>query len=167
MTLKWGFACAGKISFDYINAMGTLPEGHHEVVAVAEPMLKNQAEELCILYKIPKCHRTFLELAQDPSVEIVHVGTLNPYHYDVSMLMLQHGKHVLCQKPLCMNENQARKLTEYAKHKRLFLTEGLWSRSNPSYQYIREQIQSGALGDIQSLDINFSNKSMRKIDRAT
>lgn len=122
MALKWGFACAGKVAHDYLNAIGTLEEGHHEVVAIAEPMFVQQAENLAQKFNIPKCYTTFLELAQDPNVEVVHVGTLNPQHLEVSLLMLQHGKHVLCQKPLCMNEKQARQLIEYARQKKLFLT---------------------------------------------
>lgn len=124
MALKWGFACAGKITQDYLNAMQTLEPGHHEVVAIAEPMFIHQAKDFARKFNIPKCYSTFLELAQDPDVEIVHVGALNPMHLEVSLLMLQHGKHVLCQKPLCMNEKQARQLIEFARQKNLFLVEG-------------------------------------------
>lgn len=124
MALKWGFACAGKITQDYINAMQTLENGHHEVVAVAEPMFVHQAKDVARKFNIPKCYSTFLELAQDPDVEIVHVGSLHPWHLEVSLLMLQHGKHVLCQKPMCMNEKQARQLIDYARQKKLFLAEG-------------------------------------------
>lgn len=138
MALKWGFAGGSKIAHDYMNAIGTLPDGEHKVVAIAEPMLVQQAETLCKQFNVPKCYRTFLELAKDPNVEIVHVGVLNPYHYEVAMLMLQHGKHVLCQKPMCMNKAQARKLIEYAEQKKVFFTEGIWSRSFPCYEYIRE-----------------------------
>lgn len=88
MALKWGFACAGKIAHDYLNAMGTLNKGDHEVVAICDPMV-HQAEDLAKLYGIPKYYSTFLELAQDPDVEVVHVAALNPKHFEVAMLMLQ------------------------------------------------------------------------------
>lgn len=165
MALKWGFACAGKIAHDYLNAMTTLPEGNHEVFAIADPMV-HQAKDLSEKFNIPKYYSSFLELAKDPNVEIVHVASLNPHHLEVSMLMLEHGKHVLCQKPLCLNEKQARKLIEYAERKNLFLMEGFWSRSYPSYQYIRDQIQSGRLGDIRSVEVNFTNPHMSTVERA-
>lgn len=158
MALKWGFAGGSRIAHDYMNALGTLPAGQHEVVAIAEPILMEQA--LCKQFNVPKCYSTFLELAQDPNVEIVHVGVLNPYHLEVSILMLEHGKHVLCQKPLCMNEKQARKLIEYAEKKKVFFTEGVWSRSFPAYHYIREQIQSGKLGDIETVVVEFGNPNV-------
>lgn len=165
MALKWGFACAGKIAHDYLNALETLEGGHHEVVAIAEPMFIQQAEDLAQKFNIPKVYSTFLELAKDPNVEIVHVGTLHPMHLEVSILMLQHGKHVLCQKPMCMNEKQARQLVEYARQKKLFLSEAIWSRCFPSYQYIRSQIKSGKLGEIQSVKIGFGNPVMMNVDR--
>lgn len=165
MALKWGFACAGKIAHDYLNAMATLPEGNHEVVAIADPMV-HQAEELAQKFSIPKCYGTFLQLAKDPNVEIVHVASLNPHHLEISMLMLEHGKHVLCQKPMCLNEKQARQLIEYANEKNLFLMEGFWSRSYPSYQYIHEYVQSGKLGDIRSVEVDFTNPHMATVERA-
>lgn len=165
MALKWGFACAGKIAHDYLNAMTTLPTGHHEIVAICDPMV-HQAKDLAEKFNIPKYYGSFLELAQDPNVEVVHVASLNPAHLEVSMMMLEHGKHVLCQKPMCMNEKQARKLIEYAEQKKLFLMEGFWSRSNPAYQYIREQLDVGRLGDILWVEVDFTNPHMASVDRA-
>lgn len=166
MALKWGIACAGRISHDFIKAIGTLNKEDHEVVAVADPY-ENFAENLAKKLNIPNAYRTFLELAQDPNVEIVQVGSLNPQHYEIARLMLTHGKHVLVQKPLCMNEKQVRKLVELAKEKNVFLAEGMWSRMLPSYQYIRKQIKSGKLGEIVSVDIEFGNNVMGGLERCT
>lgn len=80
---------------------------------------------------------------------------MHPAHYDIGMLMLQHGKHVLCEKPLSMNEKQSRKLLEFAKSKNLFFMEAIWSRFFPSYQYVKSQINAGALGDIREVHVEF------------
>lgn len=87
--------------------------------------------------------------------DIVYVGALNPQHFEITMLMLEHGKHVLCEKPLCMNLKQAKKVIQYAEMKKLFLMEGLWSRFFPAYQYLRKQIDTGMLGEIQKVDVEF------------
>lgn len=80
--------------------------------------------------------------------------------------MLDHGKHVLCEKPLCMNEKQVKVLVAHAKEKQLFLMEALWSRFFPSYQYLREQIESGSLGQITEVDVSFGFK-LDDVDRMT
>lgn len=153
MALKWGIASAGKISHDFVNALGTLSITDHIVVAVAARDL-NRAEEFAKLHDIEKHYGTYEELANDSNVEIVYIGVLNPQHFPVAMLMLENGKHVLCEKPLCMNGKEVRKLTSYAEEKKLFLMEGIWSRFFPSYQYLREQIDNGILGEIKEVHVS-------------
>lgn len=70
-------------------------------------------------------------------------------------LLLENGKHVLCEKPLTMNEKDSKKLFALAKEKKRFLMEGIWSRFYPSYQYLKKQIDDGVLGEIQQIDVEF------------
>lgn len=163
MALKWGILSAGKISHDFVNALQTLNKADHQVVAVAARDL-SRAEDFGKRFDIPQAYSSYLELAKDPSIEVVYVGVTNKQHYDTCILMLQHGKHVLCEKPLCMNEKQAQKLIEFAKEKKLFLMEAIWSRCFPSYQYIRAQIDSGKLGTIQSVEIDFGFANLAALD---
>lgn len=152
MALKWGILSAGKISHDFVNAMGTLNKNEHQVVAVAARDL-NRAKEFAERFDISKAYSSYLELAQDPDIEVVYVGVLQTQHLKVSLLMLEHGKHVLCEKPLCMNEKQTKQLIAYAKEKKLFLMEAIWSRCFPATKYIREQIENGKLGEIKSVEV--------------
>lgn len=164
MALKWGIASAALISHDFVNAMDTLNPGEHEIVAIGARTLE-RAEEFAQHYGIPKAYGSYLEVAKDPNVEIAYVSMLNREHFDVAMMMLQHGKHVLCEKPMCMNEKQAKKLIEFAKQKNLFLMEAIWSRFFPSYQYIRQQIANRKLGEVKSVDVTFGNGDLFKIGR--
>ena len=163
MALKWGFAAAGKISHDFATALGTLNESNHQVVAVTDPFCSSK--EFADRFGIPKSYSFYLELAQDPDVEVVHIGVLNPRHFEVARLMLQHGKHVLVEKPLCLNEKQAQKLITLAEQKKLFLMEAIWSRFLPSNLYVRQQIESGALGEITSVEVEFGFEGLDKLER--
>lgn len=164
MALKWGIASAALISHDFVNAMATLDPGEHKIVAIGARTL-NRAEEFAHRYGIPKAYGSYLELAQDPNVEIAYVAMLNREHFDVAMMMLQHGKHVLCEKPMSMNEKQTKKLIEFAEQKKLFLMEAIWSRFFPSYQYIRHQIENGKLGEVLSVDVTFGVANLHNIGR--
>lgn len=86
---------------------------------------------------------------------MVYIGTLNPQHYEVSLLMLNHGKHVLCEKPLAMNKKQVEGILAAAKANKRFFMEAVWSRFFPSYQHVRQLIQTGALGEIKDVVVNF------------
>lgn len=153
MALKWGIVSTGKISHDFVTAIGTLSQIDHKVVAVAARDL-SRAKQFSALHEIPIAYGSYDELANDPNVEVVYVATSSPHHFPVASLMLEHGKHVLCEKPLCMNEKLTTKLVKLAKEKQRFLLEGMWSRFFPSYDYVRDRIRSGALGDIVSVTVN-------------
>lgn len=152
MALRWGIVSAGKITHDFVNALGTLNEIDHKVVAVAARDLE-RARDFANRFNIQTAHDSYLKLAKDPNVEVAYIGTLNPHHLEVATLMLKHGKHVLVEKPLCMNEKQAKELISYAKSKKLFLMEAIWSRLFPSYQFVREQINNGKLGEVISVNV--------------
>jgi dihydrodiol dehydrogenase / D-xylose 1-dehydrogenase (NADP) len=81
-------------------------------------------------------------------------------------MMLDHGKHVLCEKPLCMNAKQAKKLLAHAKAKGLFFMEAVWSRFFPSYVYLRDRITKGDLGEITEVDVGFGFE-LSEVDRLT
>ncbi|XP_037041682.1 trans-1,2-dihydrobenzene-1,2-diol dehydrogenase-like [Bradysia coprophila] len=164
MALKWGIASAGKIAHDFVNALGTLSEDEHQVVAVGARDL-NRSKEFAQRFGIPKAYGSYVELAKDPNVEVVHIGMYNIHHMEVALLMLEHGKHVLVEKPMGMNGKQVQKIFSYAKQKNLFAMEGIWSRSFPCYEYIRKQIDGGKLGDIVSVQVDFGAEGLKNEER--
>lgn len=87
--------------------------------------------------------------------DIVYIGAIHPQHFDIAMLMLKHGKHVLCEKPLTMNLKQTTELINYARSKNLFLMEAVWSRCFPVYDVIRKEIASGNIGEIHQVIVPF------------
>jgi len=154
MALRWGIASAGKISNDYVYAVQTLPKTDHQIVAVAARSLSS-AEDFAKSHGIPKAYEGYIKLAQDKDIDIVYVGSLNPQHFEISKLMLENGKHVLCEKPLTMNEKQTRKLVEIAKEKKLLLMEAIWSRSFPAYQELPKILKSGVIGEVLYVSATF------------
>lgn len=165
MALRWGIASVGKISFDFVNALGILPKENHQAVAVAARDLV-RAEQFAQKFDIPTAYEGYVKLAEDPNVEVVSVATVNPQHFPVAKLMLEHGKHVLIEKPLCINAKQSEQLIALARENKLFLMEAIWSRCFPSYQHIRQQIQDDKLGDIKSVTVDFGFP-MGEIERLT
>ncbi|XP_052893511.1 trans-1,2-dihydrobenzene-1,2-diol dehydrogenase-like [Anopheles moucheti] len=152
--LRWGIASAGKISHDFTNAVGTLPATDHLVVAVAARKLQD-AENFAAQHGIGTAHEGYEALAKNPNVDVVYIGAVNNAHYELGLLMLEHGKHVLCEKPLCLNEGQSSRLVKRAAERKLFLMEGIWSRFFPFYRQLRERIARGDLGEIREVEVEF------------
>jgi dihydrodiol dehydrogenase / D-xylose 1-dehydrogenase (NADP) len=76
-------------------------------------------------------------------------------HFEIGMMALNHGKHVLCEKPLAVNEKQVQKLIQTAREKKLFFAEAIWSRYFESYQLLRQRVVNGDLGDIKEIELEF------------
>ncbi|XP_030557045.1 trans-1,2-dihydrobenzene-1,2-diol dehydrogenase [Drosophila novamexicana] len=152
--IRWGIASAGKISEDFVIALGTLPATDHKVVAVAA-RAQERAAEFAKKHEIPNAYGSYEELAKSKDVDVVYIGVLNPQHYEVSLLMLNHGKHVLCEKPLAMNKKQVEGILAAAKANKRFFMEAVWSRFFPSYEHVRQLIQTGALGEVKEVEVNF------------
>lgn len=154
MALKWGIVTAGLIAHDFVTALSTLPSDDHQVICVGGRNFHN-AKEFAVRHSIPLAYDNYEAIAQNKDVEIAYIAALNPAHYELVVLMLEHGKHVLCEKPMCMNRKQVAKLVALAKEKNLFLMEAIWSRFFPSYQYVRAQIDGGHLGEIREVHAEF------------
>ncbi|KAL4716951.1 hypothetical protein ACJJTC_012762 [Scirpophaga incertulas] len=152
--LRWGIAGVGMIAHDFLTAMETLPADQHRPVAIAGKDIE-RAHRLATLHKVPSVYEGYDALALDDSVDIVFVSVLNLQHYEVTKLMLEHGKHVLCEKPLSMCHKQIRSLVELARERRLFLLEGMWSRFFPAYDALDQHISSGGLGEVYHINIQF------------
>lgn len=165
MATKWGIVSAGKISADFVTALSTLPPEDHQVIAVAARDLE-RAKEFAQTHNIPRAYGSYEELAKDSDVEIVYIGSINTEHNKLGKLFLNHNKHVLCEKPLCMNKKEAQELVDLAEEKNLFLLEAIWSRFNPIYRKVVEEIQSGTIGEVLQVQVDFGVKLEHK-DRVT
>ena len=118
----WGILGAGKIANDFIVALKTLPSEDHRIVAVGARAL-DRAQALCSQHGVQKAYGSYEELVSDADVEVVYVSPIHPAHKQLCLLALEHGKHVLCEKPLTLNLKDAKQVLESAKKKNLFCME--------------------------------------------
>ncbi|KAG1669718.1 Trans-1,2-dihydrobenzene-1,2-diol dehydrogenase [Nymphon striatum] len=166
MPLKWGIAGAGKISNDFSISLRNLPTEDHQAYAVGARVL-DRAQIFAEKHHMKKAYGSYEELAKDPDVEVVYVGVISPYHFFVSKLMLENGKHVLCEKPLTMNSKEATELNLLAKEKNLFLMQAIWSRCFPLYRKLNEALQNKVIGDIKYVHCTFGSAVKRVISKET
>lgn len=84
-------------------------------------------------------------------IDGVVVSTPDHHHYPASMMALQRGKHVYCEKPLTYTIEQARLLAKAAREKKLATQMGNQGNSSESTRLIREWIKAGVLGEIREI----------------
>lgn len=97
--------------------------------------------------------------------DIVYIGSINTTHFEIGMQALLGGKHVLCEKPMCLNERTTRKMLDTAKEKGVFCMEAIWTRFFPAFNYLKERIEKGDLGEIQEVEAALGHAGWGSVDR--
>lgn len=98
------------------------------------------------------------------SADVVYIGAINTAHLEIGLMMLDGGKHVLCEKPLTLNEKQSKRLLEHARASRLLCCEAIWSRFFPSYNHLKARLDNDDLGSIKEVEVEFGF-DLRSVDR--
>jgi dihydrodiol dehydrogenase / D-xylose 1-dehydrogenase (NADP) len=84
---------------------------------------------------------------------VVYVGTIAINHFELCKMMLEHDKHVLCEKPMCLLVEHTEELVELARARKKFLLEGIWSRFFPVYRHLRRELRKRSIGDVQMITV--------------
>lgn len=116
-------------------------------------------EALAKQYGATKVYTDLQALARDPEIDAVYIASPNSLHCEQSILMMQHGKHVLCEKPIASNVHEFEEMARVAKAQDVILLEGMKSVHCPGYQVVRENIQH--LGKLRQVTFNYSQYSSR------
>ena len=94
-------------------------------------------------------------MAKSELVDAVYIATPHPFHKECAELFLNAGKHVLCEKPLCVNEKQAKELKACAEKNKVFLMEAMWTRFLPAIIEAQEIVKSGKIGKVLGVSADF------------
>ena len=149
-TIRWGILGPGKIARKFATGLQVAPGA--ELVAVGS-RTQEKAETFADEFNAPHRHGSYEALAADPDVDVIYVATPHPQHMDATLLCLEHGKAVLCEKPIAMNLRQAEKMVAAAREKNLFLMEAMWTRFRPAVRKAVELVDQGAIGAPELLTI--------------
>ena len=123
--IRWGIVGTGYISNQFADSFRFVRGG--DISAVASRNFSGAAE-FARKYNVSKAYGSYEEMAEDKEIDIVYVGTPHTTHLEIVLMFLNAGHNVLCEKPLGVNEKQARAMVDAARQKNRFLMEGMWSR---------------------------------------
>lgn len=116
-----------------------------EVAAVADPDTAS-ARSAAEHFGIGKVVEDYHEILDDPSIAAVDICAPHYLHYQITMDALNEGKHVICEKPIAMNLDEADRMIEAARELGLWLLITLNQRFMPIHRKVKEFITSGRLG---------------------
>lgn len=155
--LRWGILGTGKIAKDFCAAIYATPNNEIAVIAGRSP---KAAAEMAACYggrgTSASGQAAYAELVAATEVDIVYIATVQLCHKDQILLCLAAGKHVLCEKPMCMNAAETRTVVAAARRARRFLMEGHWTHAWPAAREAQQLIADGAIGELVSVASDFS-----------
>ena len=151
--MKLGILGAGGIASTMAKTVAGMKDV--EAYAVAARDLE-RARVFAQKYEVKKAYGSYEEMLADDEVELVYIATPHSHHYLHAKTCLEAGKHVLCEKAFTVNAEQAQKLFDLAKEKKLLITEAIWTRYMPSRKMINDIIESGVIGEVTAVTANLS-----------
>lgn len=105
-----------------------------------------RAQEVAQQFGIAAAYSNYEAVLSDPYVEAVYIPLPNDLHVDWSLRALEAGKHVLCEKPLCLTSAEGRRLIEAQARTGKHLEEALAYRNHPQWERIRQILGDGNFG---------------------
>lgn len=150
--IRWGIIGTGNIANQFATDFKYVKEG--KLVGVGSRS-KKRAINFAKKYNIEKTYDSYESLVKDPSIDIVYIATPHTHHKENAILALEHNKHVLCEKPLAINENEVNEMIQFAKKKKLFLMEAMWMAFQPAFQQAQAWISQNKIGKIKTIKAEF------------
>jgi len=159
--LHFGLVGLGRITTDFIEDL-KLVKGAETVAVAARDA--ERARAFAAKYGVGRFYGSYDEIMGDPEVDIIYVGTTHDSHEELSIMAMNAGKHVLCEKPLGVNKGQVERMIEAARRNKVFLMEALWSKFNPTVKTCLELVKTGAIGEVNYLNADFAVLMERDLD---
>jgi len=151
--IKWGVLGTAGIARG-CTIPGMLQAENCELYAIAGRSIE-KAEKFKADFGFQKAYGDYDSLLADPEVKAVYIPLPNDLHYEWSLKAMQAGKNVLCEKPLAPNAETAQKLFDAAKENNVILMEAFAYLHSPFVDAIKDEITSGALGEIRYIESAF------------
>lgn len=152
-TIKWGIVGPGNIASKFASDLKLVAGA--QIAGVAS-RTKSKAEEFAQEFGVDQVFDSYQELFESSSVDIVYIATPHVFHKELTIQAMRAGKHVLCEKPMGVNQKEVEEMIKVAQEHQVFLMEGLWSRFNPSIQKAKSWVDEGLLGEVRYLHADFA-----------
>ncbi|MHB1407467.1 MAG: Gfo/Idh/MocA family oxidoreductase [Desulfitobacteriaceae bacterium] len=118
-----------------------------QIVAVVDPS-REAAQIACRELGISKCYVDYKEALNDDQVDAVIIVTPTVYHKELAVASAKAGKHILCEKPMAMDEDECEEMIKCANEYKVKLQLGYMRRFDENFVQAQEVIASGEIGDV-------------------
>lgn len=149
---NWGVLGPGNIAVRFTNDLKRLSDA---TLLAAGSRTLDKAEAFAKRQGAVRAYGSYEELLRDRDVDAIYVATPHNFHRQHAIMALEHGKAVLCEKPMEVNAARVREMVAAARSHDQFLMEAMWTRFLPVISGVRQWIREGRIGEIRLVAANF------------
>ena len=150
--LRWGILGTGNISAQWVWCLQQVPGA---TITAAAARDQDRAQAFADRNGIAAAYDSYADMVAASDVDVVYIGTITRLHKEHTLLAIEAGKHVLCEKPLAANADDAAEMYAAAKAKGVMLQDAMWTRFFPAVEHARFAIETGVIGDVSLVQSDF------------
>lgn len=151
--IRWGVLGTAEIAVK--QTIPALQQAKNaEVVAIAS--LSGKEKAVAKQFAIPKTYETYETLLADPEIDAVYVPLPNHLHATWVKEVAKAGKHVLCEKPAALTEQETIEMIEHCDRYGVKFMEAYMHQFHPQHARVKELIASGVIGEVKMIHTSFS-----------
>ncbi|MBL7807876.1 MAG: Gfo/Idh/MocA family oxidoreductase [Saprospiraceae bacterium] len=149
--MNWGIIGLGKIARQFADDLRLLPNARLQAVASTS---MERAQAFAAEFGAAHAYGSYEEMLACPDLDVVYVATPHPFHCENTLMCLEAGIPVLCEKPFAMNQEEALRMVAAARRNRVFLMEALWTRFIPGNIRALELVEQGSIGALHTIRVD-------------
>ena len=145
--IRWGVLAPGRIARNFALDLGLVPDA--ELVATGSRSRERAAGFAAEFGGA--AHGSYEDLVGDPNVDVVYVASPHTLHVEQTLMALDAGKAVLCEKPMTLDAASTESLFQAAEDRGLFLMEAMWMACHPGIRKLRTLLADGDHGSARQV----------------
>jgi len=147
--IRWGVLGVAKIATDRV--IPAMQRGQwSEITAIASRDL-DKARRAAARLGIPKAYGSYEELLSDTEIDAIYNPLPNHLHVPWTIRAAEHGKHVLCEKPVALSADEARQLVAVRDRTGARIQEAFMVRTHPQWLAVKALVSGGRIGEVRSM----------------
>jgi xylose dehydrogenase (NAD/NADP) len=160
-SLRWGLLGTARINRALIEPIKL---SKNSILSAVASRSRTKAEDYANTWGIPRFHASYEDLLSDPEIDVIYNSLPNSLHAEWSIKAMQLGKHVLCEKPISTSIREMDAIIATANKTGTVIAEAFMYRHHPQTILVKQMINDGEIGKLQSICGSFCYTNNRSAD---
>ena len=161
-TINWGVLGAAAIATG--RTMPAMLEAPSATLLALASRDGEKGKAAAQTFNIARVYTGYADLLADPDIDAVYLPLPNQLHFEWSVRALEAGKHVLCEKPLCLTADQVLQLCAVRDRTGLHIEEGFGFRNHPQWARLDELLAGDAIGPARAVHTTLAKQFLDPLD---